>query len=63
MRRKKFTYGVTFFITPEMYAEIIKVTDALAVGVSEFLRGLIEDYTRKNPFKNDMEVNDDEKPD
>jgi hypothetical protein len=48
MRRKKLTYGVTFFTTAEMYAEMIKVTDALNLGISGFIQGLGEDYFREN---------------
>lgn len=63
MKKKLFTHGITFFTTSEMHQKIRKVTDDLEVGVSDFIRGLIEDYLRKNPLKSDMEVNDNENPD
>jgi hypothetical protein len=62
MRKKLFTHGTTFFMTAEMYDKVKKITDSLEIGVSDFIRGLIEDYLQKNPLKSDTEVNDDENP-
>ncbi len=44
MREKKFTYGVTFFVTPEMYQSVKKDTEQLRITVSDLMRRLIEDY-------------------
>jgi hypothetical protein len=63
MRKKLFTHGTTFFMTVEMYTAVKQVTDSLEVGVSDFIRGLIEDYLQKNPLKSDTEVRDNENPD
>lgn len=62
MKKKLFTHGITFFTTSEMHQTIRKVTDDLEVGVSDFIRGLIEDYLQKNPLKSDTEVSDNENP-
>jgi hypothetical protein len=44
MRRKKFTHGITFFVTAEMYQGIKKDTDELQISTSDLVRRLIEDY-------------------
>jgi hypothetical protein len=61
MRKKRMTHGMTFFTTAEMHMEIKRVSDAQEIGMSDFVRGLIEDYLNKNTlnFKPDpkaMEV-------
>ena len=48
MRKKLFTHGTTFFMTAEMYDKVKRVTDSLEVSLSDFIRGLIEEYLRKN---------------
>ena len=62
MKKKLFTHGITFSTTAEMHQTIKKASDDLEVGVSDFIRGLIEDYLQKNHFKSDTEVNDNENP-
>jgi hypothetical protein len=44
MRGKKFTHGITFFVTAEMYQGIKKDTDELQISMSDLIRRLIEDY-------------------
>ena len=44
MRGKKFTHGITFFVTAEMYQAIKKDTDELQISASDLIRRLIEDY-------------------
>ena len=41
MKPKKYTHGITFFVTAEMYQEIKSITDAMEIGVSDFIRGLV----------------------
>jgi len=49
MKTKKYVQGVTFFTTPSMYEQIKQLTDDRNIGVSEFIRNLIEKYLRSNP--------------
>ena len=44
MRGKKFTHGITFFVTAEMYQAIKQDTDELRISSSDLMRRLIEDY-------------------
>ncbi len=44
MRERRFTHGITFFTTPEMYQAVKKDTDELRISVSDLMRRLIEDY-------------------
>ena len=44
MRRKKFTHGITFFVTAEMYQAIKKDTDELQISTSDLMRRLNQDY-------------------
>jgi len=44
MRGKKFTHGITFFVTAEMYQAIKKDTDELRISTSDLMRHLIEGY-------------------
>jgi negative regulator of replication initiation len=44
MRGKKFTHGITFFVTAEMYKAIKSDTDELRISSSDLMRRLIEDY-------------------
>ena len=53
MRKKLFTHGTTFFMTAEMYYKVKKVTDSLEVSLSDFIRGLIEEYLRKTSSEQD----------
>ena len=54
MRKKLFTHGTTFFMTAEMYDKVKKITDSLEIGVSDFIRGLIEDYLRNRSFNSEI---------
>jgi hypothetical protein len=44
MRGKRFTHGITFFVTAEMYQAIKKDTDELRISTSDLMRHLIKDY-------------------
>lgn len=52
MKMKKYVQGVTFFTTPTMYEQIKQLTDDKNIGVSEFIRDLIEKYFNSNPVAN-----------
>jgi hypothetical protein len=43
MRVKKFTCGITFFVTPEMYQDLKQLSDEKQIAISEVLRGWITD--------------------
>ncbi len=43
MRVKKFTCGITFFVSPEMYQSLKQLSDEKRVAVSELLRDWIAD--------------------
>jgi predicted DNA-binding protein len=42
MKRKTYTQGVTFFLAPEMYEALKKLSDENQVSLSELLRNIIE---------------------
>jgi predicted CopG family antitoxin len=44
MKTKKYTHGVTFFISIEMYDALKKISDEMKISLSEFLRTLIHQY-------------------
>jgi hypothetical protein len=44
MRLKKYTQGVTFFITPDMLEVLKKISDEKQVSVSEVLREVLNQY-------------------
>jgi hypothetical protein len=44
MRLKKYTQGVTFFITPDMLEVLKKISDEKQVSVSEVLREVLSQY-------------------
>lgn len=48
MKKRKYTQGITFFTTTEMYEEIKRITDQNEIGLSEFLRDLIDQYLNSN---------------
>jgi hypothetical protein len=37
-----------------MYDKVKKITDSLEIGVSDFIRGLIEDYLRNRSFNSEI---------
>ena len=49
MRKKKFTVGVTFFTTPEMYELIRNIADQREISQSLFLRTAVERYLSALP--------------
>lgn len=42
MKRKTYTQGVTFFITPEMLEALKRMSDDSQISLSELLRNIIE---------------------
>ena len=42
MKKKTYTQGVTFFLAPEMYEALKKLSDENQVSLSELLRNIIE---------------------
>ena len=50
MRGKRFTHGITFFVTAEMYQAIKKDTDELQISTSDLMRRLTEDYLYRDSF-------------
>lgn len=42
MKKKSYTQGVTFFISPEMFAALRKISDSSEISLSELLRNIIE---------------------
>jgi hypothetical protein len=60
MRPKRFTYGITFFVTAEMYREIKSITDAMEMGIAEFMRGLVTDAFERAEYKIDTPLDEAE---
>jgi hypothetical protein len=55
MRKKLYTTGITFFVTQEMYHQVISATNEMEIGVSELMRNLLSDYLeslKANSFSN-----------
>ena len=44
MKKRKFTTGITFFTTPQMYKKLKEISDEKDVSISEFLRDIIGEY-------------------
>lgn len=44
MRRKKFTQGITFFTTAQMYEIFKRDSDEFGISMSDLMRRLGEDY-------------------
>jgi hypothetical protein len=42
MRKKQYTQGVTFFITPDMLQALRNISDNRQISLSELLRNIIE---------------------
>ena len=57
MKKKKFTHGITFFTIPEMFEAIRNVSDELEVGVSDFMRQLVEHYFKARNTKDEVKSN------
>jgi hypothetical protein len=48
MRAKKYTHGLTFFITLDMYNALKQLSDEKQVSISELLRGVLDNYIGQN---------------
>jgi hypothetical protein len=46
MKKKIYTLGVTFFITPEMSAALKKISDHNEMSLSELLRNIIKEFLK-----------------
>jgi hypothetical protein len=46
MKKKLFTQGVTFFLTPEMFKALREISDDSQISMSELLRNIIELYLK-----------------
>jgi hypothetical protein len=57
MKKKKFTHGITFFTIPEMFEAVRNVSDELEVGVSDFMRQLVEHYFKTRSTKDEAKSN------
>lgn len=44
MKQRKFTNGITFFTSADMYEKLKGISDERDVGISEFLRDIIGEY-------------------
>jgi hypothetical protein len=44
MKKKQYTQGVTFFITPAMFEALKKISDERQISLSELLRNIIEQF-------------------
>jgi hypothetical protein len=66
MKKKTYICGVTFFVKPTMYDDLKRVSDDLGIGMSDLLRGMIDDYLAKNAgvkaYDQPMNLNDDLTP-
>jgi predicted CopG family antitoxin len=61
MKKKKYLQGITFFVQPEMYGAMKKISDEREISLSELLRELVENHLKA---ANDTAANtrDDESP-
>jgi hypothetical protein len=48
MRTKKYTHGITFFMTPQMYEDIRKLSDQREVSISEVFRNIVSEYLERH---------------
>lgn len=57
MKRKKYTHGITFFVSSDSYYDIKYMSDALIISTSELIRRAVEEYIRKldNPRKEEKQ--------
>jgi len=44
MKKKKYMQGITFFVEPDMYEAIKKISDQREISLSELLRELVENH-------------------
>lgn len=47
MRLKKYTHGLTFFITVDMFEALKQMSDEKQMSMSELLREVLEQYVGK----------------
>jgi len=61
MRLKRYTHGLTFFITGEMFEALKKIADEQQMSMSEILRVVLDEYICQRPQApgNDAMVLDD----
>lgn len=48
MRIKKYTHGVSVFMTPQMYEDFRQLSDERQVGLSELFRAIVSEYLEKH---------------
>lgn len=58
MKVKKFTCGITFFVTPEMYQDLKQLSDEREIAISELLRAWIADAFERGRLKSEGLPND-----
>jgi hypothetical protein len=58
MRVKKFTCGITFFTTSEMYENLKQLSDERQVAISELLRDWIADAFERGKCKTEGDKQD-----
>jgi hypothetical protein len=49
MRLKRYTHGLTFFITTEMFEALKKISDEKEISMSELLREVLDQYICQQP--------------
>lgn len=49
MRTRRYTQGITFFTTPQMYLDVKAASDDLEVSLSELFRDMIAWYLKTHP--------------
>jgi hypothetical protein len=57
MKKKFFTQGITFYVSPMMYEAVLAVTDEKEIGLSELMRDLLSSYLQTvetNKLHNDL---------
>jgi hypothetical protein len=59
MKQRKFTNGITFFTTQEMFQTLKGISDEKELGLSEVLRNIIEEYCESNLLKNTIDDSSD----
>lgn len=60
MKTKLYTYGITFFVSQQMYERIKTVSNHLNIGMSDFMRQLIEGYFQKIEAGGETESKEDD---
>lgn len=47
MKLRKYTQGITIFMTPEMYREVKGASDKMEISLSEFFRRMVSNHFEK----------------